>query len=322
MYLILPESIRKELHMNVLVTGTDGFIGKNISEYLEIKGYSVWKPNYMELDLLESKRVREYCATHLIDAVVHSATTSIVNKKYPEDVCERNLRMFFNIIDSVPRDAKVINLNSGSVYSRKHWEPQMKEEYFSSHIPEDGHSYSKYVISKYIQTQSNVDMVDLMLFGIFGKYEDYCYKFISNTIVKNIGNIPIIINRNAVYDYIYILDFCRIIEFFLCNKARHRSYNITPTHSIDLYSIAKLVNQVGKNQSEIKVMVDGFGREYTGDNTRLMEEITDFSFMSYEQSIADLYNYYDNHKSKINFDMVRKDPFLEYAKKLNEGYGR
>ena len=61
----------------------------------------------------------------------------------------------------------------------------MRENYFGSFIPNDPHSFSKYIQSKYIEKNNNDHLYHLRLFGIFGKYEDYRYKFIENFKRKN-----------------------------------------------------------------------------------------------------------------------------------------
>jgi GDP-L-fucose synthase len=75
----------------------------------------------------------------------------MLGKAYPPETCENNLRMFFNLEKNLNPSMKMIALGSGSEYARSHWRKKMPEEYFGKHTPEDSHSYSKYLISKYIQ---------------------------------------------------------------------------------------------------------------------------------------------------------------------------
>ena len=58
--------------LNVLFTGAQGFIGRNILPLLEGK-YNFFTPSRFELDLLDEKSVREYVELHKIDVIVHSA---------------------------------------------------------------------------------------------------------------------------------------------------------------------------------------------------------------------------------------------------------
>jgi len=165
-------------------------------------------------------------------------------------------------------------------------------------------------------------MVTLRIFGVFGKYEDFRYKFISNAIAKNLTDLPIVINQNVVYDYLYIDDLCRLVRYVIFNSPRRRDYNLTPSDSIDLLGIAEIVNQVAYRKSDVKLLNEGMGTAYTGNNDRLMKEIGGFSFTSYAESIANLYRYYSERRAQIDKKELLNDQFLEYARQLKKNYFR
>ena len=304
--------------MNILITGSNGFIGRNLKEYFEkIETFKIFAPTELNLDLKNSNEVKGFFKNYEIDCIIHSATVLQINKEYSSDVCEENLKMFFNLCKYKSKNAKLLNLGSGSEYSREHWISNMKESYFDTHIPKDSHSFSKYIMAKYIINSKNENLFHLRIFGIFGKYEDYNNKFISNCIAKNLLHLPIIINQNAIYDYLFIDDFSRIIEKLITNDIEKKILNITPTKSTDLISIN---NQIQKNlniKTGFKLLNDGYGAEYTGDNTSLIECIGNFEFTSIKKSVEILLSYYSTNISLINKDDLIDDQFLEYAKKIN-----
>ena len=155
---------------------------------------------------------------------------------------KNNLKMFFNLETLLPDDVKLINFGSGSEYNRQNWIPKMEEKYFGIFIPDDDHSYAKYLISKYISNSNNRrDMVTFRIFGIYGEGEDYRFKFISNLIAKVIHNIDPIINQNAYYDYIDVIDFCKICfelifreKTFLFDSINVCSGNVQSLESLQL----------------------------------------------------------------------------------------
>jgi len=228
--------------MSILITGAEGFVGCNLVELFLNKKYSVLSPTRDELDLTNANDVGKYFKNNTIESIIHCATTLREGTAYPINTCENNLRMFFNLQKHMTSPMKMINLGSGSEYGREYWCKKMPEEYFDTHVPEDSHSYAKYLVSKYINDMNSENLICLRIFGIFGKYEDYRYKFISNSIAKNLLKLPIIINQNVVYDYIYITDFFKIVEYFVDNKTKSNIYNVTPTESIDLLTIASIIN--------------------------------------------------------------------------------
>ena len=67
--------------------------------------------------------------------------------------------------------------------------------------------------------------------------------------------------------------------------------NVTPTDSISLLEISKIVNEISDFKSEITIKADALGNEYTGDNTRLLKEIPNFKFTDMKSGLNALYNY-------------------------------
>jgi UDP-glucose 4-epimerase len=308
--------------MSVLITGAEGFVGHNLAELFSNEQYSVLSPRQDELDLTDFDSVGKYLNNYQVETIIHCATTLREGSSYPPNTCENNLRMFFNLQQHMTQSMKMINLGSGSEYTRKYWHKKMPEEYFGEHIPDDEHSYAKYLISKYIGDTDYENLICLRIFGIFGKYEDYRYKFISNAIVKNLLKMPIIINQNVIYDYICVQDFFRVVEFFVNNKTKNRIFNVTPTESIDLLTIAGHINNTSEHKSEIHVLNHGIGVEYSGNNQKILSEIGNFQFTPPEVSIRDLYGYYKERVDSLDAEAVKDDAYLGYAKKLHQEYFR
>jgi UDP-glucose 4-epimerase len=304
--------------MNILITGGNGFIGRNLKEYFEKnKIYNTFSPTEKELNLTNSGQVKDFFSKNQIHCIIHSATVLQINKQYNSDVCEQNLKMFFNLYRYKAKNAKLINLGSGSEYSREHWMPNMPESFFDNFIPQDSHSFSKYIMSKFIESSGDNNLIHLRIFGVFGKYEDYRFKFISNCIAKNLMDIPIVINQNAVYDYLYIDDFSKIIEKLVDIETEIRVLNVTPSKSSNLISINNEIQKALNVDKGFEVLNSGFGAEYTGDNTNLLDCIGGYDFMKIEQSIESMVEYYLMHKHLLNKENLLEDKFLDYAKKIN-----
>src|SRR5579864_4271644 len=121
----------------LLVTGSTGFIGRNLIEYLS-PDYEVFAPSSSELNLLDASAVREYlCANHF-DAVVHAATTRS-NRRLgaSADMLDRNCRMFFNLARNYGLFGKMIHFGSGPEYDRTNLPPRVREDYFDTRVPTD-----------------------------------------------------------------------------------------------------------------------------------------------------------------------------------------
>ncbi len=291
--------------MNVFLTGGNGFIGRNIKEAFSGR-FTVLAPRSSEVDLTDETRVRDFFKSNTIDIVIHSAVKpGHRNVLDPSRQLFTNTRMFFNIIRNADRYAKMIFLGSGAVYDMRHYSPKMKEEYFDTHVPVDEHGFSKYIISKSIEQSHNI--VELRLFGIFGKYEDYAIRFISNAICKALCGLPITIKQNRLFDYLYVSDLMPVIEHFMDREARHRAYNVTPDAAVSLHSLAELVRTRSRADVPIIVKEPGLGLEYSGDNTRLRSEMPEIRFTPIEQAIDQLYNWYSAHVHLIDKDKLLID---------------
>jgi len=207
-------------------------------------------------------------------------------------------------------------MGSGAEYDKRYCLPKMAEDYFGAHAPADDYGYAKYVMSKYIEKTDNITC--LRIFGLYGKYEDYTCKFISNSILKNLLGLPIVINQNVKFDYLWIEDFCKIIRRFLEIKPKYPHYNITPTNSVDLLSLAGMINAVSGAKSEISVLNAGMNTEYTGSNRRILKELNGFNFTSYEKGVEKLYAYYASKINELDLNTIKKDPCLKLCKKADD----
>jgi len=276
----------------ILITGGSGFIGKNLIEFFEEK-YHVLSPSHRELDLLDTVAVDDFFAKNHIDVVIHCALVGGSRKEEQEEnSLSKNLRMFFNIVKNKDKFGKMINLGSGAEYDKSKSVIDVKEEDFGKTIPTDEYGFFKYICAKYIEESDNI--ISLRIFGLFGKYEDFRYRFISNAICQNLAGLPITINQNVFFDYVYIDDFVKIVDYFISNESKYKFYNVGTGKKIDLITIAGLVNEVANKKSKVMVKNKGLNNEYSCNNKRLTDELyPSFKFTEINESIKNLFNWYE-----------------------------
>lgn len=283
--------------MRILLTGSNGFIGSNILRSLN-KKYSFIAPSHKELDLLDEKATISYFKIHPVDVVIHCAVIGgNRTDQYVKEMFCNNIRMFFNIVSCRKYYKRMIYIGSGAIYDKRYDIRKVKEETINKRVPVDEYGLYKYICAQYIEETSN--FVDLRVFGIFGKGEDYRHRFISNIICKNIFGLPIVMNQNLYFDYIDIQDFVKIIDHFIVHKPRYKAYNIGTGIRRSLKSIATEITAIIPGQQKIIVKKDGLGHEYTGDITRLKNEIPSLHFIPLRQSIKDLCQWYLTQKKQI-----------------------
>lgn len=284
---------------NILITGAGGFVGKTLAEYLKDKEYSVLATRHSELDLLDADKVSKYLKDNDIKIIIHCANVGGKRNSQHSDILDKNIQMFANLEKNMTKDMKMIFFGSGAEYDKTRDIVNVKESDFGKYIPNDEYGLSKYRISELI-SKSSKNIVSLRIFGLFGKYEDSDVRFISSAIISNLNKHPIVINKNVFFSYLYEDDFCRIIEWFINNDCNEKFINIVPDEKIDLVSIAKIINSVSDDKSEVILLNEGLNFEYTGDNELLINAIGDFTFIHYEESIKLMYNHFKDKGNRSN----------------------
>ena len=289
----------------VLITGGNGFIGRNLVEYLT-GSFAVVAPSRGELDLLDVDAVDRFFKSTRIDFVVHSATTPGHRNAPPaSDLVERDVRMFAALVRNRERFGKMVLISSGSVYGRRHSQPKMKEEFLGSYIPDDSAGFSKYCCACWSEHIEGI--LELRPFGVFGKFEDYAIRFISNAICKVLFGLPITIKQNRKIDYVSINDLVRVIERCLREDVPCQSYNVTPERAVELEALAQMVAHVSERDVPILIKEPGMGLEYSGDNSRLREIFPGMELTPLDKSIAELHAWYQARKHTIHRDLLLKD---------------
>jgi UDP-glucose 4-epimerase len=291
--------------VKVLVTGAGGFLGRNLSESL-CQQYDVSAPSRAELDLLDDHAVREYLHHHRFDAVVHAATVR-ANRRIgaPPGLMQDNCRMFFNLARNSESFGKLLFLSSGAVYDRSRPAARVAETCFDCRVPADPYGFSKYICAQHVARSAN--LFELRLFGVFGPYEDWQIRFLSNACCRAVWDMPVTLKQNARFDYLDVADLAKVVGWFIDSKPRHRAYNVCTGRAVDLTALGrKVVCASGKNLAVI-VSGPGLGHEYSGDNRRLLEELPGFQFRSVDDSIRALYRWYPERKSTIDPERLHFD---------------
>lgn len=275
-------------NIKLLILGGNGFLGKNAVEYFSGRsGYTVLAPRRASLNLLDTAAVSNYLQAEHPDVVVMAA----VNIRSVEE----NLQIYFNVERCHGDFGKLIVVGSGAEYDMRHYRPMMTEDYFRTYIPADTYGLSKFVVSNDIE-KSGERAVNLRVLGIFGKYEDYRRRFISNNICRALCGFDITLSQNMRFDYLDVNDFNRILELFILRDPQHCNYNICTSLPHELLTLAQIIHEVhGNFSTAVRVKAEGMKPEYSADNTRFLDEFGLFEFTDIKASIRGLYDWYKSH---------------------------
>lgn len=284
----------------ILITGASGFVGRNVCEYLKQHRYNVLAPSSKELDCLDEALVETYLTKNKFDIVLHFAVygDGIDNSKDGTKILEYNLRIFHNFAKCSHLYQRMFYTGSGAEFDKRFPICGVSEEDIGKTIPVDQYGLMKYIINQYIEKSKNI--YNLRLFGIFGKYEYYPIKFISNACCKAIKGLPLTMRQNVYFDYLWIDDFCRMLEMVLHRELQYHTYNIVSGQKISLWEICDCVRKISNKELGVYVCKDGLANEYTASNERFIKECTDFIYTPIEKSIESLYHWYVEHEELID----------------------
>lgn len=277
----------------ILLLGSTGFTGRNMLEQLSDK-YVITHPAHKELDVLDETAVAGYIKGEHYDVVLNCLDLPDRNGTY----FENKLRMFNNLAKYSDYYGKMIYFGTGAEYARDLPVESIEEKEFDRKIPLDTYGCCMHQISKTAMASKNI--YNLRLFGIFGKYEIWRQRFISNAICKSLYGYPITIRQNLYFDYLYIDDLCDIVCWFIEHTPQYHDYNAVSGKRYSLRELAELVVSESGKEIPIFTAKDGTGKEYSASNSRLCAEMTGFQPMEMAKSVHLLMNWYRERQEEID----------------------
>ena len=267
----------------VLLTGGSGFIGRNIQKPLSERCI-LYAPARKELNLLDETAVRQYLQDNQIEIVIHSANPNPVKNQLDakESMFEDSLRIFMNLYQAQPFYERMYLLGSGAEYDKSKEISLIREEDAGRSLPYDSYGLAKFIMNQL--SMGSEKLYNLRIFGCYGA-TDHFSKFITHCIHCCMSQENITIRQDCYFDYMQVLDLAEILDYFIYHVPKYRVYNVCTGTRVLLSEIAQMVREEMHSDSEIILLQEGLNREYTGDNSRLLEEIGDFSFTSLREGI-------------------------------------
>jgi GDP-L-fucose synthase len=183
----------------------------------------------------------------------------------------------------------------------------MEESCFGLSVPVDTYGLAKYLIARELKSINN-NSINLRLFGIFGNFEDYSRRFISNNICRSLAGLPVSLNKDMRFDYMDVNDLGRLIVDLLSRDSLVLGdYNFCTGRPLYLKEIGNLICKEMGQEAPIVVKQEGFNLEYSGNPDKLFSNIGDFKFTPIRDSIKKLADYYRGNMSTsdlMNFKAI------------------
>ena len=271
--------------LKILITGADGFIGKNLKEHLMDQGHGIAEYTYI-------KNVVPDCSQ--FDKVIHMGAISSTTERDVEKVLQHNLDFSHRLMQVCDmQGVDLIYASSASVYG----DGQMFNE-DAPKQPQSPYAWSKYLFDRSVEMVSwdeyKCNIKGLRFFNVYGEHEDHkgdqmsvFHKFTNQA--KETGKVhPFEGSDEYLRDFIYVGDVCKIIEKMMYVDEMG-IYNVGMGETTSFGSIANTIaDKYNATVEPIPMpgVMQGQYQKYTcSDNTKLLKAIGDFKFTTPEEWI-------------------------------------
>lgn len=238
--------------MKILITGSNGVIGKFLSN--KLKDHEVYTPKRSSVDFTNREHVDKLFNSHSrFDLIIHCAVRG-GNRLYHDswDVLDDNIKMYYNILNHKNQFDKFITFGSGA-------------EIYSSDTP---YGLSKKAIAKSVIDQFN--FYNIRIFGLFGEGE-LDSRFIKANLERYKNNQPIQIYQNKMMDFFYIEDLWKVVKYYIDTEFPPKEIDCSYKESkgVDLLDISNMINNLDDYTVDTIIKNQESGQPYVGQPIEL-----------------------------------------------------
>jgi ADP-L-glycero-D-manno-heptose 6-epimerase len=266
--------------MKILITGHKGFIGQNLTFYLQ-NDYELFGYEWQEEHLPEVEG---------FDWVIHVGAISSTTEQDVDKVMLQNYEFSKWLYNQC--NTKGVNFqyaSSASVYGsyEKFSEDDPK-------LPQSPYAWSKYLFDRWVwQQQHNVVVQGFRYFNVYGPLEDHkndqaspLTKFIKQA--KETGTITLFENSDKYErDFVFVGDVCEAHKQLLENKAPGL-YNIGTGKTASFQQVADLIAKTYNakiNYIPMPEKLKSQYQKYTCADISKLSTVTDINFATVEEYV-------------------------------------
>lgn len=246
--------------MNILITGSRGFVGNFISQNL--KNHRTFCPDKHELNLLNNSQVSAYFDHYNIDVVIHCALTGreVLGSLDPVYLSD-GILMFRNLWNNRHKFKTLINMGTVYEHDLEVDNSMIKEGEFIHHLPKTSYGYAKNIIARIIKDTEN--FYNLRIFGNFHETESE-KRFFKKLLLED----EVTIHNDHYIDYLYMPDLLPMIECVIKNQSQYRDINMVYSTKYRLSEMAQMFCDIHRlNKNKIKILKQS-DKNLTGDPTK------------------------------------------------------
>lgn len=250
--------------MKVLVTGSQGFVGKNLAKYLNYRGFEVIgldiSNGMLRADVTDFDALSRALSKVDFDAVVHLAAVANIPESIrdPYNCFKVNVYGTMNMLEIASRKniERFIYASSANVYGLPLKLPVDEDTPLNPRTPYD---YSKVAAETIVQSywkNKNLPIVILRSWKLFGEH-DVPTTAIPNFIKACLKNEPLKLYNGGrdTTDPTYIENYCIAVELALnIEEAIGEVFNIGTGNEVSIRQLAEMIRKLTNSSSEVLLL--------------------------------------------------------------------
>ena len=257
--------------MNILLTGANGFLAKEIKEYYSNRReINVIPTDRRTLNPTDFNNVQKFFNENKVDIVIHTAVKGGKRNHTPEieDIFD-NIGMFQNLAYFSNKFKVMFNFGSGAEFNRATSIENAPESSIDESLPYDYYGLAKNIITRKI-VKMNSNIYNLRLFGCFGRHEE-SQRLFRSCYNKFYINQEASISRDKYMDYFYAQDVGRVVDFIIDKHGPDlpRDINLCYPEKFTLREHAERIKHLTNALPQVIIDNKELGKPYTGEATIL-----------------------------------------------------
>ena len=243
--------------MKILITGTNGYIGKYLSNSLK---YDITCLHRGMCDLTNSIDIANFFYKHgTFDVAIHCAATGGSRLKKDDSIIfDNNVQMFLNLVKHKNHFGKLIHFGSGA-----------------QKVDKGPYGFSKRVIANMIEELDN--FYNIIIYGLFDENE-LDTRFIKSCVNNCFNKNTIVVNDNKIMDFFHMNDLESVVDHYINESNPPKTIECSYSDKYTLMEIAYAIKTMCKSDTPIKYYGD-VELNYSGKNTEYLNNIIFDNFM-------------------------------------------
>ncbi len=249
--------------MKILVTGSSGFIGRNLVEYLSERGYDVVgidivksETAYYIIDITKEDSIEELVRLNP-DAIIHLAAYAnprAFSEAGAFNGLKLNVNGTTNMLEVARRsNARFVLFSTANVYGKPRRLPVREDDPLT---PFDGYGWSKLAAEASTMAYHVTHGVFTVIFRLWKPYGPHDRGVVGTFITRALRGEDIIVNNGGAdsTDFIYITDVCRATELaILKDGISGQVFNIGFGAEVTILDLARRIVELTGSNSRIVI---------------------------------------------------------------------